>query len=312
MSFTKTVKDECSKLKQTDPQILLAELAAMVRLNGVFYRQAYKEPRIRFTTSNFSVARRIFFLVKEITGKEPVLSTLQSPSRKKRSLQISLEEADHTEMLLRAVGMVDTQGNIIDRIPSKLLWGPKRSRAFLRGAFLVSGYIAAPEKAAHLEIETPRHDLARTLQRVLKKFSIHAKIFEHRESGIYVKDGDTIAMFLRVIEAHQSLLRFEDERAMKEMRNQINRRINFETANLDKTVDASMRQVALITELQAKKGLEMLDPKLQELAHLRLKHPSATLKELGEMFTPPVSKSTVNHRFRKLTVIAEEELGYES
>lgn len=311
MSFTKAVKDECSRIPQKDPQILLAELAAVVRLNGMLYMQSFTDPRIRFTTSNFSVARRIFFLVKEIAGIEPVLSTVQSPSRKKKSLQISLEDAEHTAILLQAVGMVHANGQMTDRIPSKLVWGPRKSRAFLRGAFLVSGYIAAPEKAAHLEIEVSQPDLARVLVQLMKKFDIEAKIYERKEAGVYLKDGNQIAAFLRVIEAHQSLLHFEDERAMKEMRNQINRRINFETANLDKTVDASMRQVALITELQARKGLEMLDPKLRELAQLRMKHPSATLKELGEMSEPPVSKSSVNHRFRKLTQIAKEELGYE-
>lgn len=312
MSFTKTVKDECARNKQTDPQILVAELAAIVRLNGVLYMQSFTDPRIRFTTSNFSVARRIFFLVKEISGKEPVLSTIQSTSRQKRSLQIALEDAASTARLLRAVGMIDPGGNLTERIPSKLLWGPRRSRAFLRGAFLVTGYIAAPEKAAHMEMEVPEPEMARLLLRLLKKFDIDAKILDRKDTGVYLKDGEQIASFLRVLEAHQSLLHFEDERAMKEMRNQINRRINFETANLDKTVDASMRQLALITELQQKKGIEMLDPKLRELARLRIKHPTATLKELGEMFLPPVSKSTVNHRFRKLTQIAEEELGYES
>ncbi|NLK59092.1 MAG: DNA-binding protein WhiA [Tissierellia bacterium] len=308
MSFTKTVKDESCRIRHADPNVLLAELSAIARINGTLYTQSFQEPRIRFTTSNYSVARRIFFLLKETVKQDPLLLTIQNPSGKRKLLQIALDDQKATLRLLQAVGMIQTDGMITARVPSKQIWGPRRSAAFLRGAFLVAGYIAAPEKAAHLEIEA-QPLMAQTLVRIFKKFDIDAKLYEKKETGVYVKDGDAIAMFLRVIETHQSLLRFEDERAMKDIRNQINRRINFETANLDKTVDASMKQLAIIQQLQEGHEWERLDPRLRELAYLRLKNPSASLKELGEMLDPPVSKSTVNHRFRKLMQMADEPTG---
>lgn len=310
MSFTKTIKDECSRAPMRDPQLMLAELAAIARFNGTILMQSFCEPRVRFTTSNHSVARRIFLLIKRITGVEPEISSIQSaPFQKKLSFQIVLEDVEATHSLLVSVGLLDLQGNLIDQVPAKLLWGLQKSRSFLRGAFLVSGYVASPEKAHHLEIEAPHEEQARLLRTQMKKFKLNAKLFERKEaSGLYLKDGEQIAEFLNVIEAHQSLLAFEDARAMKDMRNQINRKINFETANLDKTVDASMKQVALIKELDKKLGLQVLDDTIAELARLRVKHPSATLKELGEMCDPPIGKSGVNHRFRKLMRTAEELL----
>lgn len=311
MSFTRSIKEEISRVETRDPELLLAELAAIARCNGTVFMQSFTEPRIRFTTSNYSVARRIFFLLKAMMGAEPVISTVRSTSfQKKQTLQIVLEDVEKTITFLQAIGMMNEFGAFEDRIPPKLLWGAPKSRAYLRGAFLVSGYIAAPGKAAHMEIETNQMDQAILLRKVMKKFDIHAKLLDRKEgAGVYVKNGEQIANFLNVIEAHQSMLMLEDARAFRDIRNQINRKVNCDTANLNKTVNASFKQTTLLEKYDEKFGLDNLEPALRELAHMRINHSSATLKELGEMFDPPISKSSINHRFRKLLRIIQEDLG---
>lgn len=306
MSFTKTIKEECARNERDDRDILLAELAAIIRINGTILVPFFEMKGIRFNTSNYSTARRIFYLLKKVTGKDATLSQVQRGTIHKKTIEIELDDAMATRSLLLEIGLMDEQNNFVDKVPSKLLWGSNRSRAFLRGAFLMAGYLSSPEKSHHLELEVPSADAAKLIGRVMKKFDLVPKVQEKKDSVVlYVKDGDQIAKFLSLIEAFQSLLVFEDARALKDMRNQINRKINFETANLDKTVSAAMRQVKLIEELKKEGGFRYLAPELKELAHLRIVNPQATLKELGEMSQPPLSKSAVNHRLRKLVQIAE-------
>lgn len=307
MSFTKTIKEECARNERNEKEVLVAELAAIVRLNGTILMPSFDRFGIRFNTSNYSIARRIFYLIKQISGEEPKIAQVQHASLQKKSLQIVLDHPQAASQLLQQVGLIDANEHLLEKLPTKLLWGPNRSRAFLRGAFLMSGYLSSPEKAHHLEIEAPHLEMAKLICHVMRKFDLTPKRTEKKDSVmIYIKDGEQIAKFLNLIEAFQSLLLFEDARAMKEMRNHINRKINFETANLDKTVNAAMKQVKRIEQLEKEGGFRYLKPELKELARLRIQYPQATLKELGEQSTPKLSKSAVNHRFRKLMAFADD------
>ena len=180
-------------------------------------------------------------------------------------------------------------------------------RAFIRGAFLSSGSISDPEKGYHFEIVCPEEGRAKQLQTITRSFDIDAKIVQRKKSYVvYVKEGAQIVDMLAVMEANVALMNLENIRIQKEMRNSVNRKVNCETANINKTVNAAVKQMEDIKLIQKYIGFEQLNEGLAQLAQLRLQYPEATLKELGMMLNPQVGKSGVNHRLRKLSVMAEE------
>ncbi|HEY4544175.1 MAG TPA: DNA-binding protein WhiA, partial [Tissierellaceae bacterium] len=167
-----------------------------------------------------------------------------------------------------------------------------------------------PEKSYHLEFTTNNKEHSDNLCEIINSFNLSAKVVQRKENYVvYLKEGSQIVDLLNIIGAHQALLNFENVRVLKDMRNNVNRLVNCETANLSKTIDASMKQVENIKLIQDTKGLHTLPPKLREIAYLRLEYRDATLKEIGEMLDPPVSKSGVNHRFRNIEKIANNIKG---
>lgn len=200
----------------------------------------------------------------------------------------------------------EVKNELLNIKPSKngKLW---REKAFIRNAFLASGSICDPQKAYHLEIVCHDRALADELCKVLKKFELMAKTVKRGNKEIvYFKEGENIADFLNIIGAHNSLLALENVRIYKDMLNNINRVVNCETANLEKTLNASVRQIENIKFIEKTIGLKKLPQKLREIAEIRLEYVDANLKELGEMLTPPLGKSGVNHRLKKLDKIAED------
>ena len=179
-------------------------------------------------------------------------------------------------------------------------------RAFLRGAYLCIGSMSNPGKSYHLEFDCIDEGEADLLQELTAAFDIPAKIARRKKYFVvYVKEGSAICDMLNIMGAHVSLMDFENHRIVKEVRNSINRKVNCETANITKTVNAAAGQVKDITLIQERMGLSELPKNLREIAQLRLEYQEATLQELGELLTPPVGKSGVNHRLRKLSEIAE-------
>ncbi len=180
-------------------------------------------------------------------------------------------------------------------------------RAYIRGAFLSSGSIADPEKGYHFEIVTSCKKKANQLISKLEIFGIEAKSIERKgHIVVYIKEGSQIVDVLNVMEAHNALMELENIRIVKELRNSVNRQVNCETANINKTVNAAVKQVEDIKYIQSRIGLDELPIQLREAAILRLEYPEAPLKELANLMNPPVGKSGINHRLRKLCQIAEE------
>ena len=177
----------------------------------------------------------------------------------------------------------------------------------MRGAFLCTGSMSDPVKGYHLELVTDNERKAFQIQQVIREFELDAKIIRRKKYFVvYLKEGSNIVDFLNICEAHVSLMQFENERIVKEMRNSINRRVNCETANISKTVNAASRQIEDIELIKRHYGLENLPDNLREMAEIRLEYPDVPLKELGELLEPPVGKSGVNHRLRKLGEMAEK------
>ena len=180
-------------------------------------------------------------------------------------------------------------------------------RAYLRGVFMAAGSISNPQKSYHFEIVCKSSSQAEQIQEILKGFDTDAKIVGRKSHYVvYLKEGSNIVDCLNVMEAYVSLMNLENVRILKEMRNSVNRKVNCETANIKKTVNAAVKQIEDIELIRDKTGLEKLLDVLKETARLRLEYPEATLKELGGYFDPPVGKSGVNHRLKKLSAIAEE------
>lgn len=179
-------------------------------------------------------------------------------------------------------------------------------RAYIRGAFLASGSISDPNKAYHFEIVCHSEELAQKLQMLFSCFEVEGKYVERKgHSVLYLKEGSQIVDALNIMEAYVALMNFENVRILKEMRNSVNRQVNCETANINKTVNAAVKQVNDIELIRDTIGLDELPDSLREMALLRLEYPEAALKELGNYLESPVGKSGVNHRLRKLAAIAE-------
>ena len=181
------------------------------------------------------------------------------------------------------------------------------TKGLIRDAFLRSGSISDPEKFYHLEIVFTSHEEAKGIQKMLEDFNLDAKIVERKgHYVVYLKEGAQIADMLRIMEAPLALMEFENIRIVKEMRNSINRQVNCEAANLGKTISAAVKQVEDIRYICSKVGLDNIPESLAETAKIRLEYPEATLKELGELMDPPLGKSGVNHRLKKLSELAED------
>ena len=289
MSFSSEVKEELSEQIASGRHCRLAETAAILSLCGKIVITENDRYCVKIQTENLAVARKYFTLLRKTFNIEMNVSTRQS-----RNLRGSLSYE------------VTSFGGL-EPVKHMLVQNQCCRRAYIRGAFLASGSLSDPEKGYHFEIVCSGEEKADELREMLASFGIDARITLRKRSYVlYVKEGSQIADLLNVMEAHVALMKFENVRILKEMRNSVNRQVNCETANLNKTVSAAVKQIEDIQFIQRTIGFDELPENLAEIAVLRLEQPETTLKELGQMLTPPVGKSGVNHRLRKLSLIAEE------
>ncbi|HEY3365005.1 MAG TPA: DNA-binding protein WhiA [Symbiobacteriaceae bacterium] len=305
-AFYTQVKDELAHLMPAEQCCRRTELAALLRACGRISIGGAGRLGCSFTTDHAPVARKILRMVKSEFGLTTrLLVARRRRLRKNLVYLVRVPPQPGLAELLQASGVTDGEGNLSDWSDLKALEQDHCRRSYLRGTFLGTGWVASPERQHHLEMTTTATEAADELGQLLFRYGIPVRMAYRKDVMVlYIKDGNHIAKFLNVAGAHQSLMHFEDVRAMKEMKNLVNRQVNAETANLGKTVEASARQVAALERLQAGGGLERLNEGLQELATLRLNHPDASLKELGEMCHPPLGKSGVNHRMRLLMNLA--------
>ena len=289
MSFSGEIKRELSCQIPSARHCRLAEISAVLSFCSHVEEGADGPGSVRMHTENLAVARKYFTLLKKTFNINMNVSVRQN-------------RKPHGNRSFEITALTD-----MTAVRHVLIQNPCCRRAFIRGAFLASGSVSDPEKSYHFEIVCPERAMAEQLSGMLESFGVEAKITLRKHSYIlYVKEGSQIADILNVMEAHVGLMKFENIRILKEMRNSVNRQVNCETANLNKTVSAAVKQIEDIQYIQSTIGFEKLPENLAEIARLRLEQPGMSLKELGQMLTPPVGKSGVNHRLRKLSFIAEE------
>lgn len=311
MSFSSSVKDELSRQMPGARHCQIAETAAILSLCGRVKISASDHFWIEIHTENVAVARKYFTLLKTTFNIRTDVSIRSgiNPGRS-RTYIVAVREHEEALKVLQAVKLINSQGEIgenLSLIRNVVLQNACCRRAFIRGAFLAAGSISAPEKFYHFEIVCPTEPKAEQLKNIIATFDIEAKIVPRKKYYVvYIKEGSQIVDILNVMEAPVSLMELENIRIVKEMRGSVNRQVNCETANINKTVSAAVKQIEDIRFIQSVAGLSGLPESLQEMARIRLERPEATLKELGEALEPPVGKSGVNHRLRKLSLVAEE------
>lgn len=310
MSFSSKVKGEISKYIDLSPEEALAEISAIMKVGGTLGFSG-RGITFKITTENPGSARVMFTLLKEYCDIHSKLMVKKSTSLKKNNIyMVVINEEMGVRELLKKTGIlkeVDGVMNLDYGIDSDMIKSDEEKKAYIRGAFLGAGSVSNPEKTYHLEFVTHNEEYAISLSKLINSFGLKSKVIQRKNSFIiYIKEGEQIVDLLNIIGAHSSLLELENIRIMKEMRNNVNRLVNCETANLSKTVNAAVRQVESIKLIQSKIGLKRLPKNLREIAELRLNYPDESLKELGEMLDPPVGKSGVNHRLRKIEKIASE------
>ena len=290
MSFSGEVKEELSRQYTSSVHCVYAELAAIVMFGD---RRRTKSDKTDFLPEKGEI--RVFLSAENDFVRQKAFTLC----KKNITIKIDVEEGALTFPVefVREYLIPDLNGSL------------KRQccrRAFLRGAYLCIGSMSNPGKSYHLEFDCVRKERAHLLQELIASFDIPAKIaLRKKYYVVYVKEGSAICDILNIMGAHVSLMDFENHRIVKEVRNSVNRKVNCETANIRKTVNAAAGQVRDIMLIEETWGLGKLPEHLQEIARLRLENQEATLQELGELLTPPVGKSGVNHRLRKLSLIAE-------
>lgn len=301
MSFSGEVKEELTKHVSASRHCQIAELAALLHFCGTV-KEVCGVPVLEFQTENQSVIRKYFTLLEKTfnIGIDVV---------REHSYSFLLEEKKLVYKVLQTVKLLDDNDRALSfdqPVSAILIKNSCCQRAFLRGAFLAAGSMSDPEKSYHLEIVCTNNMQAVQIRDMIQGFGIEAKIVLRKKYDVvYLKEGQSIADLLNVMEAHVSLMEFENFRIVKEMRNSINRRVNCEAANITKTVNASSKQIEDILFIRDHYGFNNLQDSLREMAEIRLDYPDATLKELGQYLNPPVGKSGVNHRLRKLSELAE-------
>ena len=311
MSFSSMTKNELARLPIENHCCALAELAAIIRISGTIQFSKMKNLRLKFVTENAAIARRVFVLIKDLYNiNVEVMVRRNKQLKKNNNYIIVVSNGEITRKILDDIGFLNDENNFFNmdyRIPEELVENRCCKRAYIRGAFLGGGSISNPEKAYHLEFVTNNQEYSMELSRIVNSFGLNSKIVMRKENYIvYLKEGEQIVDILNIIGAHQALLKFEDIRVLKDVRNNINRLVNCETANLSKTINASLKQVNNIELIEKKIGIENLPRNLQEIAYLRLENRDASLKELGKILDPPLGKSGINHRFRKIEEIADK------
>ena len=279
MSFSSDVKENLSKIANYNKDILIAELIGYIISGNTVAKENYYE----FTTENeFNIEHLYKILFNLDIEYEPEISG-----------KYYIAQIDKV--------LVNKFINDINNINNE------NKKNIIKGAFLGAGSVNNPEKNYHLEITFNSEEYSNFFKNICKEFNVNFKQIKVGDKyQLYLKESDEISNILALIGANRAVLKFEDVRVIKEMKNNVNRKVNCETANLNKTIEASIKQIDDINFIKKKKKFEDLPAELKEIANLRLKNPDLSLKDLSELTEPPLGKSGVNRRLKKLQEIAEE------
>ena len=305
MSFTTTIKEEISRIPNTRSESI-AELSGFFRNNGTC-----TDTTIDLVTENATVAKRIYQLIKDLYDTTCEIENRKSLNFSKNNLYLIMIN-EKVNFILKDLSIINENGDFLDTPNEFIVDSEDEIRAYLRGAFLAKGSINDPKTARyHLELFIEELEEAKFISNLLNSFDLNSKILS-RDKGymVYIKESEKIGDFLRIINANQAVLYYEDIRIYRDHKNMTNRLNNCEQANIDKVVETATKQIEDIEYLKENLGIELLDEKTKEAIEYRLKYPESSLLELSEIISyetgKPITKSGLNHRFRKVRELANK------
>ncbi|MGQ2282516.1 DNA-binding protein WhiA [Apilactobacillus kunkeei] len=305
MSYASDVKKELTTL-EVHKENAKAELMALIRMNGSI-SLANRKIILNIQTENPAIARRIYKLILEFYEVESKLVVRKKMKLNKNNVYV-VRIANQAQEILDDLGIFDNY-QIVERVPIELLKDDSQVRSYLRGAFLAGGSVNNPETSRyHLEIYSLYEEHNDMISEMMNKYELNSRTTDRRSGYItYLKEAEKIANFLQLIGATNAMLKFEDVRIMRDMRNSVNRLVNCENANMNKVANASTKQISNIQFIDDTVGLDKLPEKLYEVAITRMKMPEVSLKELSESLpSGAISKSGINHRLRKINEFADK------
>ena len=306
MSFTTDIKEELSRVPPTCSHCEKATLSSLIRIEGSLVLQGAGNMSLEIDTDSSQAARLIVRLLHSLYQLKTDLTMRRSVLHKTPNYLINVPMQPALPDALRDLGVVSSTG-FTQGIDSEIVKKRCCAAAYLRGVFLGCGFIANPKGDFHFEMPIESEEHAYGIVELLSEAGISAKTMPRRSHTIiYLKSGAAISDFLAFTGAHNAALAMENERVIKSVRNDVNRRVNAELANQQKTTEANVQQVMAIREVVDAYGLESLPAGLQEFIRLRVSHPDATLRELGDFANPPLSKSAIYHRVRRIEEMARQ------
>ncbi len=310
MSFSSEVKKELSVLMPTTRHCLIAELSGLIGMCGHITTTAEGDHGIYVASEHKYIVGKCQTIIKKVFGCESESAVRYNKETRNYQYIMMVVDSDQAIKILISTKLMNKDGSVHPKMALLNKMGITNvccKKAYLRGVFLAGGSVSDPEKSYHLEIVTPNIEKATQIMETMNVFKLDARIVARRRYFVvYIKEGSHIADMLNVIGAHISLMNLENVRVVKEVRNSINRQVNCETANMGKTINAAFKQIEDIKYIKDNIGFNGLNEGLEKIAELRLEYPDIPLKDLGTMLIPPVGKSGVNHRLRKISCIAEE------
>lgn len=307
MSYASEMKQELTRIEITDSKEFLSELSALIKMNGVL-TIANGKLSISIQTENAAISRRIFSLIKHFYDVHINISVRKKMKLKKNNVYICRLD-ERVKEILTDLKILNNNYTLKTNIAEDLIDSEEKKRAYLRGSFLAGGSVNNPETSSyHLEIFSQYEEQATELNKLMNSYDLNSRCIERRKGYIvYIKESEKIADFINIVGAYSALFKFEDERIIRDINNSVNRMQNCDLANMNKTVNASAKQVEDINIIEERLGLDNLDEKLRSVAEARLKYPELALKDIAELIEDgKLSKSGLNHRFRKIAKIAQE------
>ncbi len=311
MSFSMEVKSELAKLQPKRECCQRAEASAIIHMDGSLHILGSERFALDISTENAAVARLLYKYLTDTFPLKVESIVRRSVLHKVNNYLIHIPDQPAIGQVLNELGILDDHMVMAPGILQRIVKKDCCAVAYLRGAFLGGGFVSNPKGDYHFELTTDNAEFAEDLRDLVRRVGLNAKISARKKNSavynyaVYIKDSEEILQYLALIGAYNALLRWEDERIIKEMRAQVNRLVNCDTANLNKVVNAAADQIEDIEIVDSKRGLKNLPNSLQEFARVRVEYPYVSLKELGELFDPPLSKSAVYHRARRMSQLAK-------
>lgn len=309
MSFSLEIKEELETRIDTAKHCQIAEFAAIMAFCGKVRRRTGGLMGLELTTENEVVRRKVVELaIKAFSASEESFE-VEYEGKNNRIINIFINDENLIAKILMAIKWCDDNFTVVEPVfvNHRIIQKECCKRAFIRGAFLAAGSISDPNKSYHYEIVCEYEEDAVQMQELLKFFNLDAKIIQRKRNYVtYIKEGNNITDVLNIMGAFVSQMKLYNVMILKGMRNDVNRKVNCETANLNKTIEAAVKQIRDIEYVRDTVGLESLSDGLREVAEIRLKNPDMKLKDIGELLNPPVGKSGVNHRLRKISELAQK------